>query len=323
VIPSASRLRIAAAIALLGSSLLHVGAMAVSPEFTQDVQIEGSDTEQSAVLGSNFADLVKAGDELDPVETEYSAVATPPPETPPTEPVETPRDAVKQVTPVTSGAVSPSFKIEPVQTQSLIASTPVDQVDVPNPEIAAVQPQTEQLERLDPKSSETRIEPVKAAETITPVEKPKPAPKPVAKPKKKKVEQRKKSSAGSSRTKSKITNKSGSQNGSKEAKAKSSGKSKTKSKSRESGNAAASNYPGKVYAKLNRTRQRSAGARGVAKVQFNVSSSGQAVGVSIARSSGNARVDRAALAHVKRASPFPKPPSGAQTRFVIPIEVQR
>ena len=35
------------------------------------------------------------------------------------------------------------------------------------------------------------------------------------------------------------------------------------------------------------------------------------------------RVDRAAVAHVKRASPFPKPPAGAQTRFVIPIEFRR
>ena len=324
MITSASRLRMATVAAVFGSSLLHVAAMAISPEFAQEVRIEGSDNEQVAALGSNFADLVKAGDELDPVETEDSAVATQPAETPPTQPVEAPRDAAKPVTPVTSSAVSaPQFKIEPAQSESLLPSSPVETVDPVKPKLAAAQPPAEQPERVEPKTADAPVEPVKAAETITPVEKPKPTPKPVAKPKKKKVEQPRKSSAGSNRTKSKITNKSGSQNGSKEAKAKSSGKSKTKSRSRESGNAAASNYPGKVYAKIARTRQKSAGGRGIAHVSFNVSPGGQAVAISIARSSGNARIDRAALAHVKRAAPFPKPPPGARTRFVIPIEFRR
>lgn len=320
-----SRMRIAAAIALFASSLLHVAAMAISPEFTQDVLVEGSDTEQAATLGSNFADLVKAGDELAPVETEQSAVVTPPPETPPIKPVEAPRDAAKPVTPATLSAVSPPpFKIEPLQTESLVPSSPVERLDTANPELAAAQPPTEQPERMDPKTAETRVEPVKPAETVTPVEKPKPVAKP--KPKKqekKKAEQRKKSSAGSSKTKSKINNKSGSQDGKKKATAASSGKSKSNSKSRQSGNAAASNYPGKIYARIARTRQKNSGGRGVAHVSFSVSSSGRAVGISIARSSGNARIDRAALAHVKRAAPFPKPPPGARTRFVIPIEFRR
>ena len=318
-----SRMRMAAAIALFASSLLHVAAMAISPQFTQDVLVEGSDTEQAATLGSNFADLVKAGDELAPVETEQSAVVTPPTETPPIKPVEAPRDAAKPVTPATLSAVSPPpFKIEPLQAESLVPSSPVERLDTANPEIAEVQPLTEQPEQIQPKPADTRVEPVKPAETVIPVEKPKPVAKP-KKQEKKKAEQPEKSSAGSSNAKSEINNKSGSQDGKKSAKAASSGKSKSNSKSRQSGNAAASNYPGKVYARIARTRQKNSGGRGVAHVSFSVSSSGRAVGISIARSSGNARIDRAALAHVKRAAPFPKPPPGARTRFVIPIEFRR
>jgi len=324
VIKPASRLRFAAVAALLASSLLHVGAMAISPKFEADVQIEGSDSDQVAALGSNFADLVKAGDRLDPVETEDSAVATQPTETLPTQPVEAPSDAAKPVTHVTSSTVSPPrFKISPAPSESLVPSAPVETTDPVKPELAAAQPPARQPERVEPETADAQIKPVKAAETVTPVEKPKPTPKPIAKPKNKKPEQPRKSSAGSSKSKSKVSNKSGSQNGKIEARAASSGKSKSNPKSTASGNAAASNYPGKVYAKIARTRQRNAGGRGVAHVKFNVTSSGQAVSISVARSSGNARIDRAAVAHVKRAAPFPKPPAGAQTRFVIPIEFRR
>ena len=200
----------------------------------------------------------------------------------------------------------------------------MERLDVVNPTLAAVQPPVEQLERLEPETTEIQIEPVKPIETVIPVKIPKPVAKPKAKnPKKKKVKQRKKTSAGSSNTKSKVNNKSGSQDGKQKAKAASSGKSKSKSASKNAGNAAASNYPGKIYAKIARTRQKNAGGRGIAHVSFSITSCGQAARVSVARSSGNARIDRAALAHVKRAAPFPKPPAGARTRFVIPIEFRR
>jgi len=94
-------------------------------------------------------------------------------------------------------------------------------------------------------------------------------------------------------------------------------------KAKKKGNAAASNYPGKVYSKIARTRRRSAGVSGKALVRFKVSSSGQLAGISIARSSGNGKVDNAAIAHVKRSAPFPKPPAGAKRTFVIPIQFRR
>jgi len=321
VITSASRLRMAAIVAVLASSLLHVGAMAIAPEFAADIQVAGSDTEQSAALGSNFADLVKAGDELSPLETDQTAVSEPV-ATPPVKPVET--SAAKPVSPTSYAAVTtPEFRVEPSRAEGLVPLAPPEKLEAVKPETAAVQQPAERSEPVEPKPAQTRIEPVDTVETVTPIEELKRVPTPVAKPKQKKREKPRKTSAGTRKAKSNVNNKSGSQDGKKGAKAASSGKSTKKSASRNAGNAAASNYPGKIYARIARTRQRNAGGRGVAQVRFNISSSGQAVRISVARSSGNARVDRAAIAHVKRASPFPKPPAGAQTRYVIPIEFRR
>ncbi|WP_461432114.1 energy transducer TonB family protein [Hoeflea alexandrii] len=171
--------------------------------------------------------------------------------------------------------------------------------------------------------------PVKPVESLNPVEDPLPVefaipanvPTPVAKPEQPKQPPRK--TAGDTKSKSEVNSKAGTRDGKATAKAASSGKVESRSASASSGNAAAANYPGKVFAKIARTRQRNAGGRGVVHVSFHVSTSGQAVRVAVSRSSGNARVDKAALAHIKRAAPFPRPPSGARTRFVIPIEFRR
>ena len=42
MITSAFKLRVAAVLAVLGSALLHVGAMAIAPEFTEEVRVQGS-----------------------------------------------------------------------------------------------------------------------------------------------------------------------------------------------------------------------------------------------------------------------------------------
>ena len=92
-------------------------------------------------------------------------------------------------------------------------------------------------------------------------------------------------------------------------------------KSGAAGNADASNYAGLVQRKISRTRQRPVSGGGQAVVSFMVSPSGAATGISIASSSGNPGVDAAALDHIRRSSPFPAPPAGAQTRFQIPIRI--
>ncbi len=81
------------------------------------------------------------------------------------------------------------------------------------------------------------------------------------------------------------------------------------------GSAAASNYPGEVMRQLQRTRQARVSGRGVAVVAFSVADDGGLASVSVATSSGNAALDQAAMDHVRRATPFPPPPAGAQRQF--------
>lgn len=95
------------------------------------------------------------------------------------------------------------------------------------------------------------------------------------------------------------------------------------SKAKAAGNAKASNYPGLVYRKIQRTRQKRVGGRGSVRIRFSVSSSGGLVGISVAKSSGSSKIDQAALAHIRRAAPFPRPPKGARRSFTIPIDIRR
>ncbi|EET47109.1 TonB family protein [Thalassobium sp. R2A62] len=78
---------------------------------------------------------------------------------------------------------------------------------------------------------------------------------------------------------------------------------------------AVANYPNQVVRRISNVRREGTRARGVAVVSFRIGGSGQLVAVSIARSSGNADLDRIAINHIRRAAPFPAPPSGAQTSF--------
>ena len=101
------------------------------------------------------------------------------------------------------------------------------------------------------------------------------------------------------------------------AKAQSSGRGQ---KSPTAGNAAASNYPGQVMRRVAQVGRVRANASGAAVVAFTISSSGRLAALSLAKSSGNADLDRAALRQIRRAVPFPKPPAGAQRSFRITIQ---
>ncbi|MEL0436828.1 energy transducer TonB [Phycobacter sp. K97] len=85
------------------------------------------------------------------------------------------------------------------------------------------------------------------------------------------------------------------------------------------GNAAASNYPGLVMRRIQRAKRR-ANVRGEAMVAFRIGPGGGLAGVSLARSSGSARLDEIAVAQVRRAAPFPPPPPGARTSFTVRIK---
>ena len=86
------------------------------------------------------------------------------------------------------------------------------------------------------------------------------------------------------------------------------------------GNAAASNYPGQVMRRISRVSRPRTSARGEAVIQFSIAANGGLASASVARSSGSAALDRAALAVVKKAQPFPRPPSGARRSYSIKIK---
>lgn len=81
------------------------------------------------------------------------------------------------------------------------------------------------------------------------------------------------------------------------------------------GNAAALNYPGQVMRRIQRVRQARVRARGSAVVAFSIAANGGLASASLARRSGSAELDQAALDHIRRAAPFPAPPAGAQRNF--------
>ncbi|MEO0380606.1 MAG: TonB family protein [Pseudomonadota bacterium] len=88
----------------------------------------------------------------------------------------------------------------------------------------------------------------------------------------------------------------------------------------QTGNAAVSNYPGKVMRKIQRVRRPNAGTRGTATIAFRIAGGGALAALSIARSSGNATLDQAAMRVIQRAAPFPAPPPGARRSFSIQIK---
>lgn len=91
-------------------------------------------------------------------------------------------------------------------------------------------------------------------------------------------------------------------------------------RSEAAGNAAASNYPGLVMRQLSRAGRPSVNARGSAVVSFSIATNGSVASVSLARSSGSAQLDQAALRLVGGAGPFPAPPQGARRSFSVQIQ---
>ncbi len=83
---------------------------------------------------------------------------------------------------------------------------------------------------------------------------------------------------------------------------------------------AAARYPQLVNRHLSRLRRPNARFGGAAVIAFTISGNGGLSSVSVARSSGNAEFDRIAIAHVRRAAPFPAPPAGAQRSYNVRVE---
>jgi periplasmic protein TonB len=87
---------------------------------------------------------------------------------------------------------------------------------------------------------------------------------------------------------------------------------------------ASTNYRGVVAAHLARHKQypadsRSRGEQGSATVTFTIDGGGRVTRVSITRQTGIASLDAETVAMVRRASPFPAPPTGQAMSFTVPV----
>ena len=77
-------------------------------------------------------------------------------------------------------------------------------------------------------------------------------------------------------------------------------------------------YAASVYGALARNKPRSVGANGSVTVSFAISASGSLRNALVARSSGKAPLDHAALAIIRQAAPF-SPPPGSKQSYIITI----
>jgi len=274
------------------SLLAHAGAAAIltlAPAEKQDeALIAGGVVAEVAMLGNSAFEAVESGNPDDVIRPEEIEPDV-------TEPVP------QQVSEIQPTEIQPEMT-EMVSPVDPVASEPVEELIVPSAEveIAAV-PVPEIKPEIEPEQ-EIKPVPEKKEEPVRKVEQKKPKPKVVRK-------------AKASAAKGEI-------DGSADVKTASVGGQK-KGNSSAAGNAAASNYPGKVRNKINRAKRRAPGGeRGSVVVSFVVGAGGQASGIRIARSSGSGALDQAALESVQRAAPFAKIPEAAgrsSWAFNIPI----
>ncbi|WP_337183339.1 TonB family protein [Shinella sp.] len=278
------------------SLLAHAGAAAIlsmtpaPPE--EEAQIAGGVVAEVAMLGSNAFDAVESGnpeeaitpEEIQPDITEPQAVAA-------IQPTEIQPEATE---------IAPVDPVVSEQTPELIVpSAEVEIAAIPIPEI---KPEIEPEEVIKPVPQVKKEEPVKKVERKKP---------------KQKVANRagEKGNAKKNETKGQV-------DGSLDVRTASVGGEKRGNSTR-AGNAAVDNYPGKVRNKINRAKRRaSGGAKGSVVVSFVVGASGQASSIRVARSSGSAALDQAAVDSVQRAAPFAKIPEAAGRAswpFNVPI----
>jgi protein TonB len=280
------------------SLLAHAGAAAIltmapqPPE--EEALVAGGVVAEVAMLGNGAFEAVESGKPDDTITPE-----TIQPEVTEPEPQEVAEIQPTEVTPETS-------EIAPVEP---IVSQPVEEMIVPSAEveIAAV-PIPEIKPEIEPEREIKPVPEVKKEKPVKKVERKKPKQKVV----------RKAGEDGKARENATR----GEVDGSADVKAGAVGGQK-KGNSTMAGNAAVSNYPGKVRSKINRAKRRvSGGDRGSVVVSFTVGAGGQASGVRVARSSGSGALDNAAVEAVMRAAPFAKIPEAAgrsSWAFTVPI----
>lgn len=298
-----------AALALHGT--LVVGFVSETP-----VEVESGAGAAEARIGSSFADMAAGTLSAEPAEemskpVEQAALVPPTPvETRAETPVERPQEVQAEARPEMAQPVTPALTPSH-DPQRATVLTPAPQMAAP----VLPQETVEAQDEVAPQSSvrpkqrtrEAPPKPQKTAKTPAPKTPVKQAPKP------------QKKAASAPQGNAKQNARAGSATGREGAKAAQQGVAQGR-KNREAGNARASNYPGQVMKKLSRVSRPRVGRRGTAVVAFTIAPNGGLAAVSIAKSSGHAELDRAALRVVQRAAPFPPPPQGARRSYSINIK---
>ena len=349
----------------LGFSLaLHVSAAATFLFLKgQDVQIAGGAQEEVIIWGTDLVELAAAGapteiiepvteptisepaavepvepvqERVQPVETANIAPeempATPPSEAAPIEPAPSPPEPSEE-TPV---------EAQPVQPAEILAAPATPEPNMTEPVPAPAEP-IEPVEETPPKEKAVATAPVPRPTPRPNYQPPKSEPKETPEEPKQRTArsverseqkaenaapQRKAEKAGGSGGRDTRDAKRGSSEGRQAANG---AASRGAGRASQAGNAAVSNYPGKVVSKLRRSRRYPREAQrqrltGEVRVAFTVSSNGSVSGIRIVRSSGSPVLDQAAVATVQRAAPFPKIPADAGRSswpFTVPLEFKR
>lgn len=273
-----------------------------SATVTQTSPAEPATESPTALAYAAPAPEVFAADTLEPVEDDN--VVQKPSETVTAEPAE-------------------SAEVAPTQTKDVVPAEADPEPAKPQPPKPAPKPIEKKAEmpiekKPAPKKAEAKPEPRKKAE-------PRPAKTAaVAKPEKPAPKKNQKAGNGGQ-------SQGDAKRGVADGEAKGTTTAKSKGKASSVGNAAVSNYPGKVLAKLRRSlrgipRSAISRARNDVQVSFVVSASGGVGSVRISRSSGSPELDSAALAVVRRAAPFPPiPPEAGRLswQFTLPLGLAR
>lgn len=310
----------------------HAGAAWwLTRETPQEVAVAGAAelVIDVALLGSAPADQVSAGDVLQPVNAQ---------ETDPIEPVP---ESTPAVTAPVAQSIQPADEArKPVESRPLPPAPAQEQ-----PPIDAPQPSRVQLASMPPVEPVGPIEPTAASvEEVKPIEPeetvalPETSLLPTRRPEPKVAETKRQPDKPEQVTERRPVRQRAGNSGRNEAdvrKGQADGTdnaaraSRKPGSGRDMGNAAVSNYPGKVATKLRRALRYPAKARrerlrGEVHVAFTVAGGGGVSGIRVVRSSGSDVLDGAALDAVRRAAPFPPIPDGRPSwSFTVPLAFTR
>jgi protein TonB len=303
-------------------------------EFGEEVRIEGGRQAGIVVLGNAFDDMIAAGEPAETVDAlEAAQTSVEPMDAQTVVPDEA--EIVSAVPSETTEAGNPDTALpvtamhaEPVEAQQAATATDLER-------IGEADPSTESAAEAEP-AELVRTQDAVVALAQVPVPTPRPAYTPPPKPEQAEpaTSQRRQATRQAAQSGSRGNDASDARRGAADGGRSPQQGATQRSESRiasTAGNAAVSNYPGKIVSKLRRSLRYPAQAKrarvtGEVHVRFVVTANGAAGAISIVRGSGSPILDQAAVEAVKRAAPFPAIPREAGRNswpFTVPLAFTR